>query len=422
MRGPGRQLRPGLARVIRRRPIPHLLPGGRGQHAQRVRLEGRAGKFLQQRPRVILRQRIVLVRQRLHRPEQEQVLQDGMRRRQADQAVQPPPEIGARRLAHRGPGQQLERDALLVAVGAVAQELAEGVAPHSLGGAGHQAQHQPGGVQLVALHQRDDRRELALQQRDRLGLAAERVQHGGVGARDPVADLAALKLLQVLALHLRLRLGDGPEAQARLLPEQHEARPGEIVPGGALGLLVKLLGAVPVVRRLRHLALQVVVPGAVRRTQFLGLEGGQLGLGDGGLLLLGGRERAAQAPGGAAGSGEALQRLLGLGGPAVVQQRRRQPEHQPAPVAPARRQQVPIEARGQRGKTQLLRPVRRRELQRVFPRRRLRADRQEGHGRIQRPLRAQGHREGQQEGRKESAAHAKTRPSCRSPWKQSTAL
>ena len=248
---PSSKFRTRLGCVVGRRAVAQLRPRRAGQHAEGVGLERRAGKLLQQRVRIVLGLGVIPIRQRQFGPEQQQILQNRMRRRQADEPIEFLAELRPRRIAVGRPGEQLEGDALLVAVGALAQQFVERGAARTFIGAGDQAQHEPRAVQLVPFLRRHDG-ELPLQQCDGLALPAEGVEHGCVRPRNAVADFAALKLFEVLPLCLRLGVRHRSEPQPRLLPREDETRPGKIGPGRALRLLVEILGPVHVVRRVRQ--------------------------------------------------------------------------------------------------------------------------------------------------------------------------
>ena len=147
-----------------------------------------------------------------------------MGNRQADECVEPQAEIRSCRLARGGAGQQLHGNPLLVAVRPVLHQFAQGIAARPVRGAGDQAEHEPGGIQLIPLLRRD-RHQLPLEQSHGLALAAERLEHGGIGAGHAVTDLAALELFQVAPLDFGVGLRDRPEPQPRLLAGEDKPRP-----------------------------------------------------------------------------------------------------------------------------------------------------------------------------------------------------
>ena len=117
------------------------VPRHRQPHAQRRGLQGRPRITLEQGARILLRRGVSFVGQGRLRPHEQQVFNNLILRRRADELAQVAAQLLALRRGLRPAHQQLQRDALGLGPLRIAQQLAESLAARDTALARDQAEH-----------------------------------------------------------------------------------------------------------------------------------------------------------------------------------------------------------------------------------------------------------------------------------------
>jgi hypothetical protein len=219
------------------------------------------------------------------------------------------------------------------------------MAPDAGSRAGDKPEQEPEMIGLRALLGGQDA-QLVLEHVDRLLPAAPRVERDRVLAREAVADLLVLVGLGVLAVGLELDLVHAPHPQADLLLGEDEPRALEVGHGRGRGLLEVSPGPHRLVGRVGEHALEKKVPAAVGRLEVVITAGGEFRPRLVDPLVVRRDQARAQVPSGAPGAREGLENPAGPGHVAVIEERRRKRQREPARVRARRRQHRAIEGDG----------------------------------------------------------------------------